>query len=379
MAALSPVSTALSGADSVRAADGRGNDPSADGPAFDAVLAHSVAAASADTTESARDESIGHADATSADSTDASANHGSTRLTRDETAAADDPQSAVDQLLMLLPESVLPPSVPPAMPPVISSGRDGITADDAGALPDHVGIAASSLSAGRQADRGGAGGGVGIGMRAARTPPGGESRIAAMQDAGDATRSLADITASAGAERETQTPVSTSSATASAVMTAMTTTAASTAPMPSPANLSLPSPLGTPGWRQEFSQQIHWMARTDMQVASLSLNPPELGPVRVELQLSGAEATARFTSPLPEVRLAIESALPELKASMEASGLTLSGATVGHGQPDKRPPATPLERQSAAAGSDAEAEGSDGLAAPDRLRAHPHRLLDLYA
>ncbi len=352
MAALSLVSTALSGADSVRAADVRGNDPSADGPAFDAVLAHSVAGASADAAACAV-----------TDSTDPSASHGGTPRTGDDTVAGCDPQSAVDQLMMLLPESVLPP--------MISAGHDGVSAQDAGASPDDVGIAASSLSADRPVGRGGAG------VSVARTPPGVEMRIAAMQDAGDATRSLSDITASTGAERETQTSVSTPPAAATA--TAAMTMIASPAQLPSPVNLSLPSPLGTPGWRQEFSQQIHWMARTDMQVASLSLNPPELGPVRVELQLSGAEATARFTSPLPEVRLAIESALPELKASMEASGLTLSGATVGHGQPDKRPPATPPERQAAAAGSDAEAEGSDALAAPDRQRGHPHRLLDLYA
>ena len=90
----------------------------------------------------------------------------------------------------------------------------------------------------------------------------------------------------------------------------------------------LHAPLGSSGWNREFSQQISWMSRNDLHSASLLLNPPELGPVQVELQLTGAETIATFSSPVPEVRQAIEAALPELKALMEESGLHLASAGV---------------------------------------------------
>ena len=147
--------------------------------------------------------------------------------------------------------------------------------------------------------------------------------------------------------------------------------------------LPLRAPLGSSGWNREFSHQVSWMSRNDLHSASLSLNPPELGPVRVELQLTGTETTATFSSAVPEVRQAIEAAMPELKALMEASGLHLTNTRVDHGSHhllaggdrDRQARRHATTRNDHPSGSDS-VEVTDTSAVTRAL--HP-QLLDLYA
>ncbi len=110
---------------------------------------------------------------------------------------------------------------------------------------------------------------------------------------------------------------------------------------PAPANaatnaaaLHVPPPVSSDRWGQALGQQVLWMAQKDVQSASLTLNPPELGPVKIELQLNDAQAVASFSSALPEVRKAIEAALPELKTMFADAGLDLRQADVGSGHAD---------------------------------------------
>lgn len=110
-----------------------------------------------------------------------------------------------------------------------------------------------------------------------------------------------------------------------------TAAAAPTTLHPSQAVLHVVEPLGTHRWEQAFSSQVVWAATEQLQSASLTLNPPELGPVRIELQLSDNQASASFSSPQPEVRKAIEDALPGLKTLFADAGLQLQHADVGSG------------------------------------------------
>lgn len=82
-------------------------------------------------------------------------------------------------------------------------------------------------------------------------------------------------------------------------------------------------------WGQALGERVLWMAQKDVQSASLTLNPPELGPVKVELQLQETQAVASFSSAQPEVRKALEDALPALKAMFAEAGLDLRQADVG--------------------------------------------------
>ena len=101
-------------------------------------------------------------------------------------------------------------------------------------------------------------------------------------------------------------------------------------------NRSVLPRVGAVGWDQAMSSQVVWLARSDYQSASLHLNPPELGPLHVVLSLSDAGATASFSSAQPEVRLAIEAALPKLREMLGDAGLQLNNASVSSGQSEQR-------------------------------------------
>jgi flagellar hook-length control protein FliK len=93
----------------------------------------------------------------------------------------------------------------------------------------------------------------------------------------------------------------------------------------------LQMPLGASGWDDALGQKVLWMVSNQEQVAELSLNPPDLGPLQVTLSLSNDQATATFVSQHADVRQALEAALPRLKEMMAESGINLGGATVSSG------------------------------------------------
>jgi flagellar hook-length control protein FliK len=65
--------------------------------------------------------------------------------------------------------------------------------------------------------------------------------------------------------------------------------------------------------------------------ASLMLDPPELGLLQVVVTVSNDQATATFVAAEPEVRRAIEAALPRLREMMDSAGIQLGDATVSAG------------------------------------------------
>lgn len=94
--------------------------------------------------------------------------------------------------------------------------------------------------------------------------------------------------------------------------------------------------VGTPGWDNQVGQKIIWMVAGKEQSASLTLNPPDMGPMQVVLNVTNDQATVTFTAAQPEVRQALENAMPKLREMMSESGIALGNATVNAGMPDQR-------------------------------------------
>lgn len=94
---------------------------------------------------------------------------------------------------------------------------------------------------------------------------------------------------------------------------------------------TLYSRVGTPAWDQQLGQKVIFMAAGGEQSATMELNPPDLGPLQVVLSVNKDQATAAFTSAAPEVRQALEAALPRLREMMGEAGITLGNATVSSG------------------------------------------------
>jgi flagellar hook-length control protein FliK len=89
--------------------------------------------------------------------------------------------------------------------------------------------------------------------------------------------------------------------------------------------------VGTPAWDNQVGQKVIWMVGGEDQSATLELNPPDLGPVQVVLNVSNDLASVTFSSQQLEVRQALENALPRLREMMSESGIALGNATVNAG------------------------------------------------
>ena len=95
----------------------------------------------------------------------------------------------------------------------------------------------------------------------------------------------------------------------------------------------LQQPVGSQAWNQALGDRIVWMVAGGQQSATLTLNPPDLGPMQVVLNVSNDQATANFIVAQPEVRQALETALPRLRDMMQDAGIQLGQATVSADTP----------------------------------------------
>ncbi len=94
-------------------------------------------------------------------------------------------------------------------------------------------------------------------------------------------------------------------------------------------SLVVSTPVGAnQAWGNDVAQQITWMVGQQQSTAELQLNPPNLGPLTVVVQMAGNQANAFFSSPHAAVRDALQHALPHLSDRLAGSGLSLGQATV---------------------------------------------------
>ncbi len=92
--------------------------------------------------------------------------------------------------------------------------------------------------------------------------------------------------------------------------------------------MALHQPLGHPAWADELGQRLIWMHGKSIQAAEIHINPPQLGPVAVRIQVHDDQTSIQFTSPHAAVREAIEAALPRLRELFEARQLPLTQVEV---------------------------------------------------
>src|SRR5206468_5652092 len=102
------------------------------------------------------------------------------------------------------------------------------------------------------------------------------------------------------------------------------------------ASEQLSAQVGTDAWENQVGQKVVYMIGNEEQTASLTLNPPDLGPLQVVLSVTNDQASVTFSSNQQEVRDALENALPRLREMMSENGISLGNASVNAGMPDQR-------------------------------------------
>ena len=164
----------------------------------------------------------------------------------------------------------------------------------------------------------------GVDLRALDLARAGEQAGKAQPDAGQFSAKLQDSMAHAAALKDSAPEAVTSLATqANALQTAQAAGALPTD--------RLSARVGTPAWDNQVGQKVIWMVGGEEQSATLELNPPDLGPVQVVLNVSNDMASVTFSAQQLEVRQALENSLPRLREMMNESGIALGNATVNAG------------------------------------------------
>ncbi|HEY6612380.1 MAG TPA: flagellar hook-length control protein FliK, partial [Pseudomonas sp.] len=143
---------------------------------------------------------------------------------------------------------------------------------------------------------------------------------------------------------------------------------------------SLTAPLASREWQAGLGQQLIGLHQRGEQHIELHLHPADLGPLSVSLKLTELGAQAQFLSTHPQVRAAIEQAIPQLREALAAQGISLGETSVGsQSQPQSDGQAdngAGGQRTAAVASGDEAAELTAAVAPPRSL---PLGQVDLYA
>jgi flagellar hook-length control protein FliK len=137
---------------------------------------------------------------------------------------------------------------------------------------------------------------------------------------------LADVTATLkrlttqGKSAQAETPLRAEFVTASVTAPTAQASGSATSAL---ATLGVNTPLTEGGWDQALGERIQWMVNHKMQGAQIRLNPAQLGPMEVRVQVQNDQASIQFSSAHSVVREALEAALPRLRELFDASGVEL--------------------------------------------------------
>ncbi len=214
--------------------------------------------------------------------------------------------------------------------------------------------------------------GVGVGTAPRLTAP----VAAAMQDGQTAARSAeaaAPITFNAGAVFSVAAPAAQTMPPSNQV-NALSTHADAGFKAGFEAQLS--AALHSSDFAPALGLQISTLTRNGIPEARLHLNPAELGPIAVQIELDGRNAQVVLAASHAETRQALEQALPQLASAMRDAGFTMAGGGVF------QQPQNPAQRGQLAAAR--RGRGDDGdpadAAVPTLVTARVQRgVVDLYA
>jgi flagellar hook-length control protein FliK len=93
---------------------------------------------------------------------------------------------------------------------------------------------------------------------------------------------------------------------------------------------------GKSGWDQAISQKVVWMVGASEQSATLTLNPPDLGPLQVVISVNNDMVNTTFMSDSTEVRQALQDGMANLREKLSESGIQLGQASVSPGGQPKQ-------------------------------------------
>jgi len=93
----------------------------------------------------------------------------------------------------------------------------------------------------------------------------------------------------------------------------------------------IPQGFGKPGWNEAINQRVMYMVNASEQTATLTLNPPDLGPLQVVISVNNDKADTTFISDNADVRQALQDGMDNLREKMNEAGISLGQSNVNSG------------------------------------------------
>lgn len=94
--------------------------------------------------------------------------------------------------------------------------------------------------------------------------------------------------------------------------------------------------FGKADWNQAIHQRVVYMLGAGEQTATLTLNPPNLGPLQVVIKVDNDHVDTTFMSNNADVRQALQDGLGMLKDKLNESGMQLNNANVSSHEQSQR-------------------------------------------
>ena len=101
-------------------------------------------------------------------------------------------------------------------------------------------------------------------------------------------------------------------------------------------SIQLNTPFSQADWSSALTARVAWQAGQGIQHARILVNPPELGPIQVNVSVHHDQASVQFVAHHGAVRHAIEHAMPQLRDMLDQSGMTLADANVSQHAPGEQ-------------------------------------------
>ncbi|WP_026375596.1 flagellar hook-length control protein FliK [Aestuariibacter salexigens] len=83
---------------------------------------------------------------------------------------------------------------------------------------------------------------------------------------------------------------------------------------------------------QQLAEKVRWMVNSRVQQADIRIDPPELGAMKIKVNLSGEAASISFTVQSVQARDALEQAIPRLRDMLSEQGIELGQSDIQHQQ-----------------------------------------------
>ncbi len=103
-----------------------------------------------------------------------------------------------------------------------------------------------------------------------------------------------------------------------------------------PYSTTLSTPVNAQEWADEMSQKIVWFTGRNIQAAEMHLNPADLGPIDVKINVQNDVASISFNVQNASVRELLESNVARLREMMASNGVDLGEVNVESGSRDNQ-------------------------------------------